>query len=97
MKIADGNLYIKFSKIHDPDNTDLTLDKYISDQIMASTGPIYEAIDAAVQRMAGQISSAIGGVSQFRDHGHNFGWKVPSVPFHAPVIDLNFPYPGQRI
>lgn len=83
MKIADGNLYIKFSKIHDPDNTNLTLDQYISDQIMASTGPIYEAIDAAVQRMAGQISSAIGGISQFRNHGHYTDWQT--IDLYPPV------------
>lgn len=94
MKIANGNLYIKFDKIHDPDNTELSLDQYISDQILASTGPIYQAIDAAMQRMAGQISAAIGGVSQFRDHGHNFNWKSTSMPFPA---DGHADWPGDRI
>lgn len=90
MKIADGNLYIKFSKIHDPDNTSLTLDQYISDQIMASTGPIYGAIDAAVQRMAGQISSAIGGISQFRNHGHHTDWQtIDLYPPTGPAVSFN--------
>ena len=90
MKIADGNLYIKFSKIHDHDNTNLTLDQYISDQIMASTGPIYGAIDAAVQRMSGQLSSAIGGISQFRNHGHHTDWQtIDLYPPIGPAVSFN--------
>lgn len=84
MKIADGSLFIKFENIRDPDDTSLTLSGYIARAIEDSSNPIYAAIDAAVSSMTGRIESAVGGISQFRNHGHYVEWKRPYVNISTP-------------
>jgi hypothetical protein len=74
MKVADGKLYIKFDNIYDPDNTTLSLSGYIAKAINDASNPIYQAIDTAIQNIAGQIEAAVGGISEFRNHGHDIDW-----------------------
>lgn len=80
---SDGNLFISFSSIVDP-NTHWKLDEYIANEINNSSGPIYEAIDNAVNSMKGEIEDAVGGIEGFHDHVHNIDWKRPSVKINTP-------------
>lgn len=80
---SDGNLFISFSSIVDP-NTHWKLDEYIANEINNSSGPIYEAIDNAVNSMKGEIEAAVGGIEGFHDHVHNIDWKRPSVKINTP-------------
>lgn len=80
---SDGNLFISFSSIVDP-NTHWKLDEYIANEISNSSGPIYEAIDGAVNNMRGEIEAAVGGIEGFHDHVHNIDWKRPSVKINTP-------------
>lgn len=80
---SDGNLFISFSSIVDP-NTHWKLDEYIANEINNSSGPIYEAIDSAVNNMRGEIEAAVGGIEGFHDHVHNIDWKRPSVKINTP-------------
>lgn len=80
---SDGNLFISFGSIVDP-NTHWKLDEYIANEINNSSGPIYEAIDSAVNNMRGEIEAAVGGIEGFHDHVHNIDWKRPSVKINTP-------------
>lgn len=80
---SNGNLFISFSSIVDP-NTHWKLDEYIANEISNSSGPIYEAIDGAVNNMRGEIEAAVGGIEGFHDHVHNIDWKRPSVKINTP-------------
>ncbi len=80
---SDGNLFISFSSIVDP-NTHWKLDEYIANEINNSSGPIYEAIDGAVNSMRGEIEAAVGGIEGFHDHVHSIDWKRPSVHISTP-------------
>lgn len=80
---SDGNLFISFSSIVDP-NTHWKLDEYIANEINNSSGPIYEAIDNAVNSVRGEIEDAVGGIEGFHDHVHNIDWKRPSVKINTP-------------
>ena len=83
MKVADGKLYIKFDNIYDPDNTTLSLSGYIAKAINDASNPIYQAIDTAIQNIAGQIEAAVGGISEFRNHGHDIDWQT--VELDPPI------------
>lgn len=80
---SNGNLFISFSSIVDP-NTHWKLDEYIANEINNSSGPIYEAIDNAVNSMRGEIEAAVGGIEGFHDHVHNIDWKRPRVKINTP-------------
>lgn len=80
---SNGNLFISFSSIVDP-NTHWKLDEYIANEINNSSGPIYEAIDGAVNNMRGEIEAAVGGIEGFHDHTHNIDWKRPRVDISTP-------------
>lgn len=80
---SDGNLFISFSSIVDP-NTHWKLDEYIANEINNSSGPIYEAIDNAVNSMKGEIEAAVGGIEGFHDHVHNIDWRSVSMNIQPP-------------
>ena len=80
---SDGNLFISFGSIVDQ-NTHWKLDKYIANEINNSSGPIYEAIDSAVNNMRGEIEVAVGGIEGFHDHVHNINWHSVSMNIQPP-------------
>lgn len=80
---SDGNLFISFGSIVDP-NTHWKLDEYIANEINNSSGPIYEAIDSAVNNMRGEIEAAVGGIEGFHDHVHGINWRSVSMNIQPP-------------
>lgn len=86
---SNGNLFISFSSIVDP-NTHWKLDEYIANEINNSSGPIYEAIDSAVNNMRGEIEAAVGGIEGFHDHVHNIDW-------HRVLMNIQPPSPAPQI
>lgn len=81
---SDGNLFISFGSIVDP-NTHWKLDEYIANEINNSSGPIYEAIDSAVNNMRGEIEAAVGGIEGFHDHVHGINWNTVSMKIQPPA------------
>ena len=79
IKIENGQLYIRFKYISDPDYG--SLDGYITNAINENGSAIQNAINNRIDEIFGGLNSRIDGIDGFHDHLHHFNTPDYNVEF----------------